>query len=74
MYYFKINHQQGSYTVTLVTVDNTIRAHVLDNNGELKEILTVKEDGSDLFDNCRLWASSNIHGEFSLETLERTAA
>jgi len=66
MFTYKITHAKGVYTIDVVSTQNGTQAHVIDEQGDLKQVMDVK-DGIDAFDDCRTWASTNIHGEFSLE-------
>lgn len=63
---YKITHRKGHFVITLMSHKNGLRARVIDQTNTLLDILTGKDE-SDLYDNCRSWASSNIQGEFTIE-------
>ena len=66
---YKIIYRDGEFVLNVYSVDQNHLGNISDGVQTIDVTLSGKDE-SDLFSNCRCWASSNIFGEFTIEKID----
>lgn len=68
---YRIAHRTGEFSVDTISCGENCFALIFDHHARTKLIIRAKNE-EDLYWSCRIWASSNIRGEFYFELVPAT--